>query len=275
MLKTPVVHIIGYKNSGKTRIAEGVIRRLHDLGYRTCFFKHIHDSSFSIDTPGKDSWRIAEAGAERVVLISEKERATIEREEFKQNNLEDILAQGEDFDLILIEGFKSIKPPKVDVSYIVTARNEEEISDLLRGRENILFINTPRSVEPEIAKGWQTGNILTNNESVVNFVDNTIVPLINAGRAWKKLPDLDCGKCGYESCREMANALAAKKDKDMGCVIGSEPSKLVIQVGEMKLVLKRFVQEIVRGSILAMVSTLKGSMISGDENVRVIIEKGE
>lgn len=273
MLKTPIVDVVGYKNAGKTSIVERIVSGVSAQGYRTCVFKHVHDPDFSIDVFGKDSWRAAEAGAERVVLVSEREKVTIERAKFEKEKLSHLLTLGEEFDLILLEGFKSLRPTGVDIYYVLATRNEDDIQNLSRDRENILFVNSPVPVKTDIVGQVQVGNLLADEETAREFVDETIIPLIRTGRIWKTLPDLDCGECGYESCREMAEAIARKKDLGAKCTVESDTSRLVIQIGETRLAMKRFVQDLIRGSILAMVSTLKGATISGDENVTVIIKE--
>lgn len=272
MLKIPVIDVIGYKDSGKTSIVEKIIRRISEQGYRTCVFKHVHDPSFSIDTPGKDSWRVREAGAEKVVLVSEKERAVIERFELRGERLESLLALGDGFDLIILEGFKSIKPAQMDIHYLLAARNEADISQLSKGRKNILFINSLIAVRNKQNKRIRTGNLLTDQKTAEDFIDNTLVPLIKIGRIWRTLPDLDCGECGYKSCRDMARELVADKKQEIRCPVDSAPPKLIVQIEESRISMKRFVQEIIRGSVMAMVSTLKGTRISGDEDLTILIK---
>ncbi len=273
MLKIPVIDVIGFQDSGKTSIIEKIVSRISDQGYRTCVFKHIHDPNFNIDTPGKDSWRVTEAGADKVVLVSEKERAVIERFELRRERLEDLLALGDGFDLIILEGFKSIKPDQMDIYYLLAARSEEDISRLSEGRENILFINSPIALKERLDSKIQKGNLLTDQEAAEEFIDNTIVPLIRIGRIWKALPGLDCGECGYKSCRDMAKQLATDEKREIRCPVDSSPSKLIVQINGLKISMKRFVQEIIHGSVMAMVSTLKGTEISGNEDLTILIEK--
>ena len=49
--------------------------------------------------------------------------------------------------------------------------------------------------------------------------------------------------------------------------------KITIQIGEQILPLGDFVQDIVRNSVLAMVSSLKGVKIKGDEKVSIVIKR--
>ncbi len=271
MLKTPIVNVIGYKNSGKTSIIEKIVKRIVQLGYRVCVFKHVHDPDFHIDMPGKDSWRATEAGAEKVVLVSDEKRAVVEKIRFKEEDLDKLLSLGEDYDLVILEGFKSFKPIAADVYFVLAARNDNDVLELKKGRKNILFVNSPVPVKVRNTKNIPSGNLLTDDTDATSFVDTTLVPLVKTGKIWKELPDLDCGECGYSSCRDMASNIASQEDQSVKCPVKSTPSKLTIRIRESRVVMKRFVQEIIRSSVLAMVSTLKGAEITGNEDLTITI----
>lgn len=63
----PIFCVVGYKDSGKTGVAVGLVRELRSRGYRVAAVKHGH--GFRLDVPGTDSWRLQnEGGATPVVL---------------------------------------------------------------------------------------------------------------------------------------------------------------------------------------------------------------
>ncbi|MEK8015813.1 MAG: molybdopterin-guanine dinucleotide biosynthesis protein B, partial [Candidatus Parabeggiatoa sp.] len=72
-----------------------------------------------IDHPGKDSYRLREAGAEQMLVASRKRWALMVEmeEEFEEPNLEELLShlEQEKLDLILVEGFKHERFPKIEV----------------------------------------------------------------------------------------------------------------------------------------------------------------
>jgi molybdopterin-guanine dinucleotide biosynthesis protein B len=74
-----ILAVVGTKKAGKTTTIEALIRELSKRGYRVAAIKHIPDPDFSVDTPGKDTWRYAQAGARTIVSVAEKEIATIEK----------------------------------------------------------------------------------------------------------------------------------------------------------------------------------------------------
>jgi len=53
----------------------------------------------------------------------------------------------------------------------------------------------------------------------------------------------------------------------------SENRKIIIKINEKKLPMHPFVRKIIRATVLAMLSTLKGVEIKGDETVRILVEE--
>jgi molybdopterin-guanine dinucleotide biosynthesis protein MobB len=72
-----LIPFIGYSKSGKTTSIESLIQYLSDRGINIIALKHIHQENFSFDTPGKNTWRYSQAGAQAVVAQSDGESAII------------------------------------------------------------------------------------------------------------------------------------------------------------------------------------------------------
>lgn len=109
------------KNSGKTTLITQLITALAKHNLRVSVIKHAHHL-FDIDHPGKDSYKIREAGAVQTLIASEKRWALmteIPHSSDTENKvvLEDLLKKisTESADLILVEGFKQAKIPKIEV----------------------------------------------------------------------------------------------------------------------------------------------------------------
>jgi molybdopterin-guanine dinucleotide biosynthesis protein MobB len=110
----PVVSIVGKSESGKTNLIERLIQEFKKRGYRVATVKH-SPKEIDIDKPGKDSWRFAQAGSEAVVAVSPG-RLLLTRSLEHEPKIEEILRTiGSNFDLVLIEGFKKGKAPKIEV----------------------------------------------------------------------------------------------------------------------------------------------------------------
>ena len=113
-LRIPVVCFVGRKNSGKTTLMEKVIAGLKAAGHRVAAVKH-DAHRFEIDHPGKDSYRFSAAGADTTVISSPGKTAVVlhHREEIP---LEAILSRFvEGVDIILAEGYKASRFPKIEV----------------------------------------------------------------------------------------------------------------------------------------------------------------
>jgi len=113
----PILGFAAFSGTGKTTLLTKLIPILKKSGLRIALIKHSHHN-FEIDKPGKDSYRLREAGASPVMLVSSHRRATItEFDEIKEPQLDDqlkVLEQSE-LDLILVEGFKAEKFPKIEL----------------------------------------------------------------------------------------------------------------------------------------------------------------
>ncbi len=114
MSKIPLISIIGASKSGKTTLLEKLIPELKRRGYRVATIKHHFHPGFEIDQPGKDTWRHAQAGSDQVIISAPDKIASIKHLE-KELSLDDIVAQIEDVDIILTEGYKSAGKPSIEV----------------------------------------------------------------------------------------------------------------------------------------------------------------
>ncbi len=107
--------ITGYSGSGKTTLLESLIPRIVARGYKVSLIKHTHHR-FDIDQPGKDSWRLREAGCSEVMLLSDQRWVLMhEMRGAPPPRLEEQLALFADCDLVLVEGFKQAPLPKLEV----------------------------------------------------------------------------------------------------------------------------------------------------------------
>jgi hypothetical protein len=116
----------------------------------------------------------------------------------------------------------------------VATKTDDEISDALERYKNILtFIGHAPDRKTE-----------------------TEIPFIDALNEPEKLVDL---------VNKKVEVLVERKRK--------REEKITIQVNEQMLPLGDFVQNIIRNSVLAMVSSLKGVKIKGEEKVSIVIKR--
>jgi len=235
MFNRVIVAVVGSSNSGKTTAVEALIKGLAKSGYTVASAKHIPDPKFTIDTEGKDTWRYAKAGASSVLSVAPKELTVIKKVDTTEYSLEQIVAETPDeVDIVILEGFKGLVEQDTTIPKIVATKTDEEVSEALERYKNILaFI----------------GHIPDGK------VD-TEVPFIDALKEPQKIVDLVNNKVAV---------LVERKRK--------REEKITIHLDEKYLPLGDFVQDIIRNSVIAMVSSLKGVKIKGEEKVSIVIKR--
>jgi molybdopterin-guanine dinucleotide biosynthesis protein B len=115
-----VYGVVGWKNAGKTGLMERLVTEITGRGYSVSTVKHAHHR-FDVDHAGKDSYRHRQAGATEVLLASRNRFALMhELRDEDEPPLEDLLAKLAPVDLVLIEGYKQDRHPKVEAHRTVT-----------------------------------------------------------------------------------------------------------------------------------------------------------
>jgi len=139
-----------------------------------------------------------------------------------------------DLDIVIVEGFWDDENPKIAVGDI-----EERPNTVFRYKDNFT--------------------------EVLGYA----IEGIEVEKVSKKLPGLDCGKCGKEKCIELASAIRNKKNTFDDCHYFSE--KMVsLEVDGKEIPLGRFSKEIISGAIAGMVSSLKG--VEEGKSIRIEIK---
>lgn len=110
-----VIGIAGWSGSGKTTLITKLIPLLVGRGLKVATVKHAHHS-FEVDQPGKDSYAMREAGAAEVIVSSA--RRWVQMHELgaeTEATLAELLGRVTPCDLVLIEGYKTQRHPKLEV----------------------------------------------------------------------------------------------------------------------------------------------------------------
>ena len=111
--ETPILCISGFSGSGKTTLMVKLIDLLSRYGLKVGTVKHdVH--GFEIDKPGKDSYRHKAAGAFASVITSPKQIGLVTDVDH-DHSPEELLPYMPPVDLLLAEGFKRSRLPKIEV----------------------------------------------------------------------------------------------------------------------------------------------------------------
>lgn len=112
---TPTFGITGHSGMGKTTLLERLVPALTARGLVVSLVKHSH-KAIEIDRPGKDSYRLREAGCSEVVLLGDQRWALMhELRGAPEPTLAELLDRLQPCDLVLVEGFKQDDFPKLEV----------------------------------------------------------------------------------------------------------------------------------------------------------------
>lgn len=110
-----ILGIGGWSGCGKTTLIIALIPRLQARGLTVSALKHAHHE-IDLDTPGKDTWRYREAGAQEVILATGQRWALLcELRGEPEPTLTELLARLQPVDLALVEGWKTDAYPKLEV----------------------------------------------------------------------------------------------------------------------------------------------------------------
>jgi molybdopterin-guanine dinucleotide biosynthesis protein MobB len=116
--EVPLLGFCAYSGTGKTTLLTRLIPLLKQQGVRLALVKHAHHC-FDIDHPGKDSYELRKAGADRVLIASRQRIAYVKEcgASSPDPRLRDILSylDSDGLDLILVEGFKHESIPKIEL----------------------------------------------------------------------------------------------------------------------------------------------------------------
>lgn len=114
----PLIGFCAFSGTGKTTLLKKLLPILKTKGLRIGVVKHAHHQ-FNIDHKNKDSYELRRAGADQMLVASRRRMALIT--EFgighAEPKLEEVLAalDPDMLDLILVEGFKRDKFPKIEL----------------------------------------------------------------------------------------------------------------------------------------------------------------
>ncbi|MPW24727.1 molybdopterin-guanine dinucleotide biosynthesis protein B [Alkalibaculum sp. M08DMB] len=110
----PVISIVGRSNSGKTTLIENIIPIFKERNLRVGTIKH-DAHRFDIDHEGKDTWRMAQSGADKVLISSKDKIAMIEKPIEEKSIHELIQEHFQHVDIVITEGYKQSNIPKIEV----------------------------------------------------------------------------------------------------------------------------------------------------------------
>ncbi len=224
------VAIVGFKNSGKSYLVKALAKILRRQGFSVGIIKHAHAP---LDIVEKD--RPFYACADTVAIIADRQVSTLRKASLR---LEEILAQT-NTDFILVEGFKQHKT----LPRIVCYNSLKE--------------------KKELSCGLEIGFVKNGD---ISDIDVKKLAKVITGKAFK-LPGIDCGKCGFKTCFDLAKEIVRQKQKPSACVYSNSKARLWLD--DKPIFLNFFVEDIFRNVVSGFVSSLKGAKKTGKIKIEI------
>jgi molybdopterin-guanine dinucleotide biosynthesis adapter protein len=141
MNRAKVLGLVGWSGSGKTTLIIKLIPELNRRGLKVATLKHAHHN-FDVDKPGKDSYEHRKAGASEVIVSSAVRWAQMhEVGDGREATLAELLQRLSPCDLVLVEGFKTDRHPKLEVF-----RKENQKTPLYPQDDRIVAVASDQSL---------------------------------------------------------------------------------------------------------------------------------
>lgn len=234
-LPVPIIAVVGSRKSGKTTTVEAITKELTRRGHRVATVKHINEPDFTINPQGKDTWRHAQAGAQITIGVARKELAIVRKTDTTKLSLNDITQNiGNNMDIIITEGFRNLVKQDQTIPKIVSVKNKKEVEEATETFKPILAFTG--SIAKTETTGLKAPYVDVQNEpnKLGDIIENRVKPIIEKRREAKET--------------------------------------LTININNKIIPLNPYVQKITRNVLLAIISTLKGTIVKGNENITITIQ---
>lgn len=273
-----IVSIVGKKNTGKTSLTVKVIEELTRRGYNVASIKHSHHS-IEMDKENTDTWKHKQAGANLVVGVGSTTFFNA-RQEMDLNRILFLLKHFDEFDFVIIEGYKSYNYPKIITSpnvrdeytikevdsFAIDDEGVSELADLIeeRGHDIVdtLFANNcgfndGEAIAAEIRQGHLKvediddaysylsidGKVVGLNHFVSDYLKQSVIGVIDT---------LNLKDYGVEEIGKIELIIPDEK-------IPQNPidAECIILINDENLEINEFSQTIVSNSIKGMIRSIK------------------
>ncbi|MDI6850322.1 MAG: molybdopterin-guanine dinucleotide biosynthesis protein B [bacterium] len=229
-----VIEIIGFSDSGKTVLIESLIKHLSGRNIKVGAIKKSFHHDVEYDKEGKDTYRMEKAGA----LISagfSKKRAFLAFN--SPQNPFDFLKNFSNMDIVLIEGEMGLSVPKIRC----IKEDEKEIQE-----DPLIFAYFT------LAKNLSIGKIkrIYTSENLEELTDYIISIIPNM------LPQLDCGKCGFD-CKTLTARILMGESNEKECKV-LYGTKCKVTIDGARIELMPFLDSMLENIIKGFLSPLKG-----------------
>ena len=165
MPEPAIIGFAAYSGTGKTTLLEKLIPLIKERGLNVGLIKASHHS-VELDQPGKDSYRLRQAGTDQLVLSTpERSICFTEHRNTSEPVLEDQLnlLNLNSLDLVLVEGFRDAVFPKIELY-----RQALNKPFLFKQDNHIIAVASDRPI-PDLPKNLAPLNI-NDTKQIASFI---------------------------------------------------------------------------------------------------------
>jgi len=239
-----VIGIVGFKKSGKTRLAITIAELLKKRNNRVAVIKH---SSKPVDHGDTDTGKLLKVIPQVAIITPEHSEIILEG----HLDLKQIIPYFS-ADILIVEGFKSLKYfPK-----IICLRKEAEKKELSDG----------------LALFTAGMDVSLKEKKVIDYLIGDAKDVEKMAEQIEKrgfmLPDINCGQCGYQDCYALGQAIVGGTESETQCIYFK--NNISIHVNGKRVFLNPFMSKLYQNMIHGMLSPLKD--IDSLENAQIEIK---
>ncbi len=224
------IGIVGFKKSGKTTLAISIARLLKKRDHSVAVIKN---SSTPVNHGNTDTGLFMK-GISQVAIITPENSEIIFGD---SRNLQEII-QYFSADFLIIEGFKKLKYfPK-----IICLRKEDKIEELDDGLA-LFAVGMDNSLKKKFIDYLSTDK--KDLEKIVEQVEkNAFI-----------LPNMNCGKCGYQDCYRLAIEIVKETASQKRCIYFQ--NSISLYINKKRVYLNPFMSKLYQNMFCGMLSPLK------------------
>ncbi|KYH36863.1 MAG: hypothetical protein AYL29_011070 [Candidatus Bathyarchaeota archaeon B24] len=231
--------VVGFRNTGKTRLVVSIVSFLSSKGFRVAVVKHSHER---IDLAVKDTARILTSNPLAVAYSSPYDNVLILDRGLNPEYILELLNP----DIILYEGFKRSPYPKI-LTAVEKGHLEVDVDPSL-----VKMVVAPEYLKEDALKLYPKAVFSTLEDEELPDRVLQVIRRVYASR----LPGLNCGLCGYGSCGRYAELILKGEARIGRCVVEDPPARLYVDWSRVEL--KSYPASVLKSLLAAFTDTLKG-----------------
>lgn len=140
----PVVCVVGPDGAGKTRVIEGLARQMKARGYKVATVARSAEGP-TLGALTRDADRYIAAGSQMIVVSSPDAVTSVQRTDEEVSLDELVWLVGEEYDLVLAEGFRESGYPKIEV-------HESAVVALVCRRDELLALASDAHFDVDVPR---------------------------------------------------------------------------------------------------------------------------